>query len=159
MEELSLKYREEGLDCVVARPFNHIGPGQLPGFILPDLYQKASEAKANNSSSINVGNLTTRRDYTDVRDVAKAYVRLATAETLNHGIYNVCSGRSVSGEEILTMLLEEMNAKDISPQVDDSLFRPSDAQELFGDSSRLMQDTGWSPSINISRTIADFVST
>lgn len=158
MEELSIKYREEGLDCVVARPFNHIGPGQMPGFILPDLYEKVLAAQISGSKTIGVGNLTTRRDYTDVRDVAEAYVKLIAADTLNYGIYNVCTGRSISGEKILKMLLAEMGADDIQPLVDESLFRPSDAQDLYGDNSRLKQDTGWSPAIDIRQTIADFVN-
>jgi GDP-4-dehydro-6-deoxy-D-mannose reductase len=157
MEELSLKYHTKGLDCVVARPFNHIGPGQLPGFILPDLYQKIVEAKNNGQKTISVGNLTTRRDYTDVRDVAKAYVKLITAGSLGHSIYNVCTGRSVSGEEMLTMLLDELRAVEIVPHVDESLLRPSDSQELYGDNTRLTTDTGWSPGIDIKQTLADFV--
>lgn len=158
MEKLSLKYREAGLDCVVARPFNHIGPGQMPGFILPDLYKKVTEAQAGGEKIINVGNLTTRRDYTDVRDVAKAYVDLISASTLNHGIFNVCTGRSLSGEEILTMLLTELKAQDIATKVDEELFRPSDALDLCGDSSRLSHDTGWAPTIDIQKSIADFVA-
>lgn len=158
MEELSLKYRGEGLDCIVARPFNHVGPGQLPGFILPDLYQKIAEARSSGQKTINVGNLTTRRDYTDVRDVAKAYVNLIKAETLPHGIYNVCTGRSLSGEMILSMLLTELGATDIEPVVDETLFRPSDTPDLYGDNSRLKTDTGWSPQIPIEQTIHDFVT-
>lgn len=155
MEELSLQYREQGLDCVVARPFNHIGPGQLPGFILPDLYQKASVL--NSGQKLLVGNLTTRRDYTDVRDVAKAYVSLVGTKKLNHAIYNVCTGRSLSGEDILKNLLDAIEKTNLEVTVDESLFRPTDSQELYGDSSRLQQDTGWKPEIAIEQTIRDFV--
>lgn len=157
MEELSLKYREDGLDCVVARPFNHIGPGQLPGFIVPDLYQKIAEAKRGGQRTIKVGNLTTRRDYTDVRDVAAAYVKLITTETLHHGIYNVSTGRSLSGAEILSMMLAELDAADIEPVADEMLFRPSDNPDLYGDNSRIKGDTGWQPQIPVEQTIRDFV--
>lgn len=155
MEKLSLKYREEGLDCIVARPFNHIGPGQMEGFLLPDLYKKVSELP-NSNDVIKVGNLTTRRDYTDVRDVAKAYVSLVRDENLKHGVYNVCSGRSVSGEEILQTLLAELN-REVTIEVDPSLFRPSDAPELYGDNGLLVEETGWKLSVPIEQTVRDFV--
>jgi GDP-4-dehydro-6-deoxy-D-mannose reductase len=157
MERLSLEYREQGLDCVVARPFNHIGPGQLEGFLLPDLYKKVTESQTNGTPLL-VGNLTTRRDYTDVRDVAKAYVKLISSSSLKHGIYNVCTGRSLSGEEILSKLLDELNISDTTPQVDESLFRPSDTPELYGDNSRLKTDIGWTPEISVDQTIKDFVA-
>lgn len=158
MEELSLNYRDKGLDCVVARPFNHIGPGQLPGFILPDLYQKITEAKERGETTLAVGNLTTCRDYTDVRDVVKAYVGLVAAESLEHSIYNVCTGRSISGEEILNQLLSALGAEDMEVTVDKDLFRPSDAPDLYGNNSLLKQDTGWSPTIAIDQTIKDFIT-
>lgn len=158
MEKLSLKYREQGLDCVVARPFNHIGPGQLPGFILPDLFKKVVEATHDKSTTIKVGNLNTKRDYTDVRDVAKAYVSLISSDSLKHGIYNVCTGRSLSGNEILSKLLECMEITSITSQADESLFRPSDVLDLFGSNERLSRDTGWNPSIEIDQAIRDFVS-
>lgn len=157
MEELSLKYREQGLDCVVARPFNHIGPGQMGGFLLPDLYKKVTDSQKSGEQLL-VGNLTTRRDYTDVRDVVKAYVKLISSTTLQHGIYNVCTGRSVSGEEILSKLLAVLGLENVAPQVDTSLFRPSDTPELYGDNTRLAQDTNWGPVTSIEQTIQDFVA-
>jgi GDP-4-dehydro-6-deoxy-D-mannose reductase len=157
MEELSLKYRDEGLDCVVARPFNHIGPGQMEGFLLPDLYKKVTESHLTGEPLL-VGNLTTKRDYTDVRDVAKAYVKLISSQELNHGIYNVCTGKSVSGEIILAKLLAELQLTDVNPQVDESQFRPSDTPELFGDNSRLKSDTSWEPQTQLEQTIADYVA-
>lgn len=156
MEELSLSYREQGIDCVVARPFNHIGPGQGQGFILPDLYQKVTTAIKNNESEIRVGNLTTKRDYTDVRDVARAYVSLVAADELQHGIYNVCTGRSLSGEQILAMLLDSFNSN-ITTKIDEKSFRPSDAPDLYGNNSLLNTNTGWQPEVNIEQTIKDFV--
>src|SRR5690606_2879114 len=100
MEEAAQNLRSQGLDCVVARPFNHIGPGQLGGFLVPDLYEKIRVA-SKSGGNILVGNLKTKRDYTDVRDIVKAYADLAASETLDYDVYNVCSGQSRSGEEIL----------------------------------------------------------
>ncbi len=155
MEELSLKYRERGLDCVVARPFNHIGPGQREGFLLPDLYEKVIKAESNGKPML-VGNLTTKRDYTDVRDVARAYASLVEMDKLNHIVYNVCSGHSVSGEEILAKLLSVLDI-DLVPTVDSRLFRPTDTPVLYGDNAHLKADVGWSPNIPLEQTIRDFV--
>jgi len=85
-------------------------------------------------------------------------VGLVQSNKLNHGIYNVCSGRSLSGEDILSQLLTEMGKEDTQAEVDPSTFRPSDAPELYGDNSRLKNDTGWAPEINIEQTIKDFVA-
>lgn len=156
MEDLARKYRDEGLDCVVARPFNHIGPGQDQGFLLPDLYAKVKAAHCS-GGNVMVGNLTTRRDYTDVRDVAKAYVALAGQEVLSEGTYNVCSGRSLSGEEVLSLLIQALGYDHLTTTVDEKLFRPSDAPDLFGDNSRLRNETGWQPSIPIEKTVEDFI--
>lgn len=157
MEELAADYRSNGLDCIVVRPFNHIGPGQGEGFILPDLHKKLVEARHSGDKML-VGNLTTKRDYTDVRDVARAYVELIGQTTLQEGVYNVCTGKSVSGEEILDYLKRELGYEDIVIEVDEKLFRPSDAPDLYGDNTRLKQETGWRPVFNLEKTISDFVS-
>src|SRR5690606_38366342 len=79
MERAMEKFVASGLDIVIARPFNHIGPGQLNGFIVPDLTSQVIE-----SDAIKVGDLTTKRDYTDVRDVVKAYAKLAMLSSPKH---------------------------------------------------------------------------
>lgn len=148
-------YRRRGLDCVVARPFNHIGPGQAPGFILPDFYSRISEAT---ESAIKVGNIETKRDYTDVRDIVDAYAKLIFAPKLDADTYNICSGKSLSGRDILDKLKNEMGKPEIEFEVDPTLVRPTDIPEITGDSSKLQQELGWHPSIEISQTIADFVA-
>lgn len=149
-------YCNRGLDCIVVRPFNHIGPGQLPGFLVPDLAQQL--AAADKDGVIEVGNLTTRRDYTDVRDVARAYRLLATTTDLHASLYNVCSGKSISGEEVLEQLQTAMDRTNITVSVDKNRFRPTDVQEIYGDASRLQADTGWQPEIPLSQTIRDFTA-
>jgi len=156
MEEVAQEYRDKGVDCLVARPFNHIGPGQMEGFLLPDLYAKVTKVQREGGKLL-VGNLTTKRDYTDVRDVANAYIALMSEKKLEDSVFNVCSGRSVSGEQVLGMLLHELDY-DMTPEVDESQFRPSDAPDLYGDNSRLNSQTGWFPSLDIRQTIADFVA-
>lgn len=147
-------YRLRGLDCVVARPFNHIGPGQANGFILPDLYDRIENTQDN---TILVGNIDTKRDYTDVRDIVGAYILMMAAPELRSGVYNICSGVSLSGREILSKLKTAMDRPDIDIEIDRSLVRPTDIPEITGDSSRLQKELGWRPSIHIDQTIKDFV--
>jgi len=148
-------YRKRGLDCVVVRPFNHIGPGQGAGFILPDLFERLSNM--NGKKTITTGNIETRRDYTDVRDIVKAYGRLALAETLKYSLYNISSGKSYSGVEILDILKENMGLKEVVLKIDESLVRPNDTPEIIGDNSRLKQELDWQPEIDIKQTVSDFV--
>jgi GDP-4-dehydro-6-deoxy-D-mannose reductase len=148
----------EGLDCVLVRPFNHIGPGQEPGFLVPDLYQKISLA-IQNAESVKVGDLNTKRDYTDVRDVVKAYVNLAEADSLEHKLYNVCSGKSLTGEAILNTLLEAMDASGkIKIEQDQALIRPNDPKDLYGSNERIIKVNSWHPTIALEQTIRDFVT-
>lgn len=158
MEKSAAELKKAGLDCVVVRPFNHIGPGQAPGFLVPDLYAKIKQSQAN-GQPVKVGNLQTKRDYTDVRDVVRAYVSLVLAEKLNFDTYNVCSGQSVAGKTILETLLTAMELTDeIKIQTEESLLRPNDPPDLYGDNSRLKQDTGWQPKIALKQTIKDIVA-
>lgn len=156
MEEFARNFRNEGYNCVIARPFNHIGPGQATGFLLPDLYEKVTTAK---DDEIKVGNLETERDYTDVRDVARAYISLATKESLEHLIYNVCSGKSVAGTEMLDAVKKACDRTGLQTTVDKDLFRPSDSPVLFGNNSRLRSETGWEPNISFEQSVKDFVDT
>lgn len=152
MENALMKYVDMGLNIIVARPFNHIGPGQMPGFLLPDL---ANQLKKRNT--VTVGNIKTKRDYTDVRDVVKAYALLATNNKLNSRTYNVCSGVSITGGEILGILAAAINKTDVEVVVDESRLRPNDPVEIYGDYTKLANDTGWRPIIPLEQTIKDFV--
>jgi GDP-4-dehydro-6-deoxy-D-mannose reductase len=149
-------YRNRGLECIVVRPFNHIGPGQAPGFILPDFFKRLSETEA--GSVIKVGNINTKRDYTDVRDIVDAYTKLALAPTLSHALYNVCSGKSIAGSEILDMLKGAMGKQDVQFEVDPALVRPTDIMDIYGDSSRLRNELNWQPTHDINQTVKDFVT-
>lgn len=148
-------YRSRGLDVIIARPFNHIGPGQMAGFILPDLALQAKAYKT--TGKFMVGNLKTKRDYTDVRDVVKAYIALANAKKLNHSLYNVCSGQSQSGEFIFNQICEYFEINNALVEPDANKIRPGDIMDIRGDNSRLAGDTGWSPKIPIEQSIKDFL--
>lgn len=158
MEKTAADLRNQGLDCIVVRPFNHIGLGQAGGFLLPDLYAKVSGAR-DQGGVISVGNLSTRRDYTDVRDIVMAYIKLVFSSNLKYDTYNICSGVSHSGQQILELLLQALGlAGQIKVKVDQSLLRPGDPVDLVGSPKRLEQDTGWQPSITLEQTIQDFVA-
>lgn len=159
MEKVAERYRNKGLGCIVVRPFNHIGPGQKAGFIVPDLYQKLTSAVRSNKPVI-VGNLKTRRDYTDVRDVVQAYTSLALAEPgkLRSSVYNICSGVSRSGEELLAELKKHVpGSEKLQIEVDQKLIRPDDPEELVGSNKLISKDTGWKPKIPLGQTIADSI--
>jgi GDP-4-dehydro-6-deoxy-D-mannose reductase len=158
MEETAAEFTRAGHACIVVRPFNHIGPGQAPGFLLPDLYQKLA-AHQKTSKPVAVGNLSTVRDYTDVRDIVAAYMDLVESPRLSNNIYNACSRKGASGEEILAALCKAMNIDrtSIDLHADQSLIRPDDPPKIIGDHSKLTNDTGWMPKISLKTTIQDFV--
>ena len=159
MEDAAKELRKKGLDVVVVRPFNHIGPGQGPGFLVPDLITKLKAFKES-GIPVQVGNLKTKRDYTDVRDIAKAYSDLAVSESLQYDTYNICSGKSHPGQEIVDALLKEMKLEGkVEVTVDQSLIRPADPPDLYGSNARLREETGWEPEITLDKTIADCVAT
>ncbi|MGB4768384.1 MAG: GDP-mannose 4,6-dehydratase [Candidatus Saccharimonas sp.] len=159
VEHVSNYFRLRNLDTVIVRPFNHIGPGQNKGFIVPDLYIQLSEAKNQELKSITVGNLSTRRDYTDVRDIAKAYKLIALADKLDYHLYNICTGRSLAGTDILHLLQSSLGIEEIDYTIDSSKIRPTDIADIYGDSSRLRAETGWTPEISVEQTIQDFLKT
>ncbi len=152
-EALGYYYGTRGFEVIVARPFNHIGPGQGPGFLVPDLCKQIVEAEQSSKSKIKVGNLDSKRDYTDVRDIVRAYVLLADKGTAGE-VYNVCNGSSVSGKEILNQLLALSDAA-ITVEEDADKLRPSDIPDLYGDYSKLHQATGWQPQIPLDQTLKD----
>jgi GDP-4-dehydro-6-deoxy-D-mannose reductase len=156
-ENQAAYYNLRGLECVVMRPFNHIGPGQLPGFLVPDLIDKIRSRSGD--EPILVGKLDTKRDYTDVRDVVAAYRLVATSsEKPNELIYNVCSGESISGRTILSSISDAMGISEPAVEIDQSLVRPNDAADIIGSSERLSQEFGWSKQYTIDHTIKDILA-
>lgn len=157
-EEVAREYIQKGLSIVIARPFNHIGPGQAEGFLLSDLYAQLMHAQESDQKIISVGNLKTRRDYSDVRDIVAAYELLIAAPEPIYDTYNVCSGNSYSGEDILDEIKKAVSAHDIEAIIDPDRVRPTDAMEIVGDSTRLREEFNWQPTIPLSQTVQDFVT-
>ena len=115
-------WRGYGQPVIVVRPFNHIGPGQSPNFFVPALAKRIVEARRSGARSLPVGTLTTRRDFTDVRDVVAAY-RLLVEHGVPGEVYNVCSGRDVAMSEVAAQLLALAGA-DLTLETDPELVRP-----------------------------------
>jgi GDP-4-dehydro-6-deoxy-D-mannose reductase len=144
-------YLARGLRVLTVRPFNHVGPGQAPSFVVSALAKRIVEAQRKGDTSIPVGNLSARRDFTDVRDVVRAYRLLALAGEPGE-VYNVCTGVDVSVEAVVRQLCEIAGA-DLRLVVDPGLFRPVDVPVLRGDASRLRACTGWQPEIALDDTL------
>jgi GDP-4-dehydro-6-deoxy-D-mannose reductase len=141
------------VDVVMTRSFNHTGAGQTDTFVLSSFARQIAEIKAGTrDATVRVGNVDVRRDFTDVRDVCRAYTLLLEKGRRGR-IYNVCSGVSHSLRELLEKLAE-IAGIEIKIEVDKSCLRAVDIPELYGDNTRLATDTDWRPEIPIEDTLA-----
>lgn len=142
------------MNIIIARPFNHIGPRQDSRFVISDFSKQiASIENGKIEPVMKVGDLTTKRDFTDVRDIVHAYLQLIEMGTPGE-IYNIGSGRSRSIREMLDILLSFSTAK-ISLVDDKSKYRPGDIPEMRCDSTKIYKLTGWKPEIEIEKTLSD----
>ena len=146
-----------GLRVARPRAFNHAGPGQPPIYALASFARQVAEGLESGAASVRVvtGNPDARRDYTDVRDVVRAYRLIAATGTT--GALNVCSGRSASARELLEGLGRATGAA-IEHIVDPALVRAHEVMEIRGSAARLHAATGWAPEIPLERTLADTVA-
>jgi GDP-4-dehydro-6-deoxy-D-mannose reductase len=153
--QLTAVYAERyDLPVVEARPFNHIGPRQALGFVVPDFASQLAAIKLGQQPpTISVGNLDARRDFTDVRDVVRAYQILAEQGNPGEG-YLICSGQAVSIHYLLNALIE---AVEINVEVvyDPERMRPSDTPCLYGSHAKITHDTGWKPEIHLRQSLND----
>lgn len=148
-----------GLPVVVVRPFNHAGPGQRLEFVVPALAQRILVARNAGSRVIGAGNVDVRRDFTDVRDVVRAYrlslesFRSRSPSTLPI-VYNIASGRAVSIREVAASLAASAGIE-IEIEIDPILVRTSDPPEIRGDASLIARELGWRPEIALETTLRD----
>ena len=149
-------YASRGLDVAVARPFNHIGPGQSQGFLVPDLIAKLRALPT--GEALAVGDLGTARDYTDVRDVAAAYLELLQVPRHEQLIYNIASGVARTGQQILEEIVSALSVDMPDVVIDPQRIRPGDARRIVGDASRMTRETGWTPRIPFAQSIRDAVA-
>jgi GDP-4-dehydro-6-deoxy-D-mannose reductase len=148
--------RGYGQRVVVARPFNHIGPGQSASFFVPAIARRLVEARRSGQVEVTVGNLAARRDFTDVRDVVRAY-RLLARHGSSGVVYNVCTGRDVAVHDVADEL-RDLVYPEAQFVEDTSLTRPLDLPVLRGDPTRLREGTGWRPEIELATTLRDVVA-
>ena len=146
-----------GLRVVRARAFNHAGPGQEPIYAIASFARQVAAGLVAGEDPVRVvtGNPDARRDYTDVRDVVRAY--RALADTAEPGVYNVCSGRAASAAELVAAL-GRVAGVEVDHVVDPSLRRANEVMEVRGSSARLHAATGWEPEIPLEQTLADTVA-
>ncbi|MFH2001702.1 MAG: GDP-mannose 4,6-dehydratase [Planctomycetota bacterium] len=152
LENATMYERAMGLQTVVLRPFNHIGPRQSDQFVTSAFARQVAQIEAGRIPAvIRVGNLDAIRDFTDVEDMVRAY-QLAGEHDLEHRVYNLCSGSGVAIKEILNAFLD-MSEKEIHVETDPDRLRPSDVPVLVGDARRFAKATGWRPAVSLTESL------
>lgn len=142
------------MPIIRARPFNHIGPGQRDGYVVSSFAKQiANIEKGAVEPIIRVGNLDSKRDFTDVRDMVRAYKLLFEKGEIGE-VYNLGRGKSYKISDILNMLLSLSNVK-INIEIDPDKFRPSDMMDNVCDNSKFVMLTQWKPEIMIEQTLKE----
>jgi UDP-glucose 4-epimerase len=153
-EQLVTRFAAEtGTRCIVARIFNVIGRRETNPHVVPELVSQLRRR----SFPIRLGNMNSRRDYTDVTDVAAALAALISAPSTAHTTFNVGSGRSVSVADLVG-ICEKILGSRISVKLDPRRQRSNDRMELIADISRLRRTVGWSPIRTLEETLKDLLS-
>lgn len=147
-----------GMDIIMTRSFNHIGPGQKNVFVISSFAKQLVHIANDPSASkmVTTGDLSIIRDFVDVRDVVKAYYLL-----LKHGkkgeVYNICSGTGVSLQQIMDTMCTILDIK-ITLQQDANLIRPNDNRIIVGSAAKIKDDLGWSPEISLDKSLTDIIN-
>jgi len=152
---LGLQYHlAYGVDVVRIRPFNHTGPRQSPRFVVPAFASQIARIEAGlREPVVRVGNLDVARDFTDVRDIVRAYY-LAATEAESGEVYNLASGRPQSVRDLLETLLS-FSTVEIQVEVDPDRYRPADTPVAYGSAEKFRRRTGWEPRIPFEQTLRD----
>ncbi len=152
-EQIALRYESGSkVNIVTMRPFNHTGPGQNDSFVCSSFAKQLAEIKLGISQPIlRVGNLSPERDFSDVRDIVKAY-RLAAIK--GRGVYNLGSGVPNSVGRVLELLTDISGAK-VKIEIDPARVRPAEVQTLYADISKAKSELGWSPQFSLRETLTD----
>jgi GDP-4-dehydro-6-deoxy-D-mannose reductase len=144
------------LEVVRTRAFNHTGPGQREGFVVPDLAKQVVQVARGEQAAVLTGDISVSRDITDVRDVVRAY-RLLLVHGEPGEAYNVCRGETVKIEQLLRRLMA-LAGVDAPVRADEARYRPADVPVHVGDPSRLAALTGWRPEVPLEQTLADVLA-
>ena len=156
-EYLSKLYVDRfGIDVVMTRSFNHIGPGQSTQFVIPSfINQLVNIANGKIENKMMVGNIDVARDFTDVRDVVDAYYKILT-KAPNRQVYNVCSGKAVKLRDIIDNTSKQLGIKP-NIIVDPARVRTNDIKLIVGDNTKIKKELGWKPKYTLQQTIADII--
>jgi GDP-4-dehydro-6-deoxy-D-mannose reductase len=145
-----------GHHVIVARPFNHIGPRQSDAYVTSSFARQIAEAEAGlREPVLRVGNLESRRDITDVRDMVRAY-RLLAERGRPARAYNVCRGEAYRIGDLMERLVRQSHVA-IRVEIDPSRLRPNDNPVVLGSAERIRIEAGWEPRIDIDRTLNDLL--
>lgn len=156
-EQLAQAYvRDYGLEIVIARPFNHTGPGQPPAFACPE-FARAIAAGVVHRRPVHMktGRLEPLRDLSDVRDVVRAYAMLAESGAPGE-IYNVCSGSMISMAEVIR-ILADLGGVEVTTELDPAKTRAGEILRSGGNCAKIRRDLGWSPEIPLVTTLRDLL--
>lgn len=150
----SIYSRAYGLHLIMVRAFNHIGPNQAPIFVVSDFCKQVAEIEAGIKPSVmRVGNLQAKRDFTDVRDVVRAYGLLIQKGQAGE-TYNIGSGHAIAIQELLDKILS-LSEKNISVELDTARLRPADIPVIEADIQKIQQLTAWKPEISLNQTLLE----
>lgn len=144
------------LPVIRARAFNHLGPGQTDRFVASALASRIVDNERRGGGTVPVGDLSARRDFTDVRDVVRAYRMLVESGEPGEA-YNVCSGVDLAVQDLADRLLA-LSDTEMRLEVDESLLRPVEVPVLRGDPTKIRSAVGWSPEIDIDETLSDLLA-
>ncbi len=142
-----------GVDVIVLRPFSHTGPGQTDQFVVPAFARQIALIESGKADVLAHGDLAAHRDFTDVRDVVRAY-RLVAESDMQEGTFNVCSGKSISIQSILDSLCR-LSSVPIKTRQDSARVRNDKILEISGNGSALENAVGWKPAITFDKTLRD----
>jgi GDP-4-dehydro-6-deoxy-D-mannose reductase len=156
-ELLAIQYRKFTKGGIItARAFNHTGPGQSTTFALPSFARQLAEMEAGlRPTTLKVGTIDVRRDFTDVRDVVVAYYELLEKGAVGEA-YNVCSGRTVLLADLVKELQNNCSVA-VTMEIDPARVRPGDVPQIVGDTGKLNKTTGWLPKIPLEKTLKELL--
>lgn len=143
------------MDIVLTRSFNNIGPGQRDVFVVSSFAKKLVELKSSGAKEITTGDTTIIRDFVDVRDVVEAYYLLFKKGKKGE-IYNICSGKGTSLDEIIKNLSKQLGIA-VSQKTDPKLVRPSDNKVIIGSNEKIRSHIGWQNSIPLEKSLKDII--
>jgi GDP-4-dehydro-6-deoxy-D-mannose reductase len=150
-------FLDRKMPIIRVRPFNHIGPRQTERFVAPSFAKQIAEIERGRREPVlRLGNMAAQRDFTDVRDMVRAYI-LAIEKGEPGEVYNIGSGRARSVREMLDIMLAHSSVK-IREEIDPAKFRPSDTPISYADPSKFKRQTGWEPKISFEQTCVDILN-